>query len=41
MKHFYAEKNNGAYFNNHRIKVSKKNKIDDCLFATGGELIIK
>ena len=23
---FYAEKNNGAYFNNHRIKVSKKKK---------------
>ena len=35
---FYAEKNNGAYFNNHRIKVSKKNNFDDCLFATGGEL---
>ena len=24
---FYAEKNNGAFFNNHRIKVSKKLKI--------------
>ena len=23
---FYAEKNNGAYFNNHRIRVSKKKK---------------
>ena len=23
---FYAEKNNGAYFNNHRIKVSNKKK---------------
>ena len=33
---FYAEKNNGAFFNNHRIRVSKKNQIDDCLFATGG-----
>ena len=21
---FYAEKNNGAFFNNHRIRVSKK-----------------
>jgi myo-inositol-1(or 4)-monophosphatase len=31
---FYAEKNNGAYFNNQRIKVSKKNKINDCLFVT-------
>ena len=35
---FYAEKNNGAYFNNHRIKVSKKNEIDNCLFVTGGKV---
>ena len=35
---FYAEKNNGAYFNNHRIRVSKKNVIKDCLFATGGKI---
>tara|TARA_B100000674_G_C37612415_1_gene810476 strand:+ start:33 stop:773 length:741 start_codon:yes stop_codon:yes gene_type:complete len=35
---FYAEKNNGAYFNNYRIKVSKKNDIKECLFATGGEI---
>ena len=35
---FYAEKNNGAFFNNHRMRVSKKNKINDCLFATGGEI---
>ncbi len=34
---FYAEKNNGAFLNNHRIKVSKKNEINDCLFATGGK----
>ena len=33
---FYAEKNNGAYFNNQRIRVSKKKNIDECLFATGG-----
>ena len=33
---FFAEKNNGAYFNNQRIRVSKKKKIEDCLFATGG-----
>ena len=26
---FYAEKNNGAYFNNQRIRVSKKNNIND------------
>ena len=31
---FYAEKNNGAYFNNQRIRVSKKNNIDECLFAS-------
>ena len=35
---FYAEKNNGAFFNNQRIRVSKKNKINECLFATGGIL---
>ena len=32
---FYAEKNNGAFFNNQRIRVSKKNKIEECLFAVG------
>jgi len=32
---FYAEKNNGAFFNNQRIRVSKKNQINDCLFASG------
>tara|TARA_B100001057_G_scaffold64058_1_gene57668 strand:+ start:577 stop:1317 length:741 start_codon:yes stop_codon:yes gene_type:complete len=35
---FYAEKNNGAYFNNQRIRVSKKNEINDCLFVTGGKI---
>ena len=35
---FYAEKDNGAFFNNHRVRVSKKNEIDDCLFATGGKI---
>ena len=34
---FYAEKNNGAYFNNQRIRVSKRNDINDCLFVTGGK----
>ena len=34
---FYAEKNRGAYFNNQRIRVSKKNKIDDCLFVIEGQ----
>ena len=35
---FYAEKNNGAFFNNQRIRVSKKNQINDCLFVTGGKM---
>ena len=38
---FYAEKNNGAYLNNKRIRVSKKNNVDNCLFATGGKNEIK
>ena len=35
---FYAEKDNGAFFNNQRIRVSKKNNLNDCLFATGGKI---
>ncbi len=34
---FFAEKNNGAFLNNQRIKVSKKKDIKACLFATGGK----
>ena len=34
---FYAEKNNGAYFNNQRIRVSKKKNLNECLFATSGK----
>ena len=34
---FFAEKDNGAYFNNHRIRVSSKNEIEKCLFALGGK----
>ena len=33
---FFAEKNNGAYLNNKRIRVSKKNNMKECLFATSG-----
>jgi len=33
---FYAEKENGAFFNNQRIRVSKKRELNSCLFATGG-----
>ena len=35
---FFAEKENGAFFNNHRMKVSKKNELNDCLFVTGGKI---
>ena len=35
---FYAEKNNGAYLNNKRIKVSKRNNMQECLFATSGKV---
>ena len=35
---FYAEKDNGAFFNNQRIRVSKKNNLNDCLFVTGGKI---
>jgi len=38
---FYAEKDNGAYLNNKRIRVSKKNNIETCLFGTGGKKEIK
>ena len=33
---FYAEKDNGAFFNNQRIRVSNKRELSGCLFATGG-----
>ncbi len=31
---FYAEKNNGAFYNNQRIRVSNKKLIDECLFGS-------
>ena len=34
---FFAEKDNGSYFNNNRIRVSNKNNLDDCLFSTNCE----
>ena len=36
---FYAEKNNGAFINNKRIRVSKKKNINYCLFGTGSSEI--
>ena len=38
---FFAEKDNGAYLNNKRIKVSRKKILEECLFATGGKKEIK
>ena len=35
---FYGEKDNGSFFNNQRIRVSKKDSLNDCLFGTGGKL---
>ena len=34
---FYAEKNNGSYLNNKRIRVSKKKNLNECLFASNGK----
>tara|TARA_B100000401_G_scaffold401262_1_gene313494 strand:+ start:874 stop:1608 length:735 start_codon:yes stop_codon:yes gene_type:complete len=34
---FFGEKNSGAFFNNQRIRVSKKNSIEECLFGTNLE----
>ncbi len=31
---FYAEKNSGAYFNNHRVRVSSKIDLEECLFSS-------
>ena len=34
---FYAEKNNGSYLNNNRIRVSNKSNLEECLFASNNE----
>tara|TARA_B100002019_G_C21242139_1_gene586128 strand:+ start:174 stop:920 length:747 start_codon:yes stop_codon:yes gene_type:complete len=34
---FYAEKNSGAFFNNHRIRVSKKMDLNECLFSSNNQ----
>ena len=31
---FYAEENNGSYYNNQRVRVSKKNDLNECLFSS-------
>ncbi len=35
---FFAEKENGAFFNNQRIRVSKRNKLNESLFVLGGNI---
>ncbi len=34
---YFSEKNKGAFLNNQRLRVSKKNLLDDCLFASNQE----
>jgi len=34
---FYAEKGNGSYINNSRVRVSNKSNLDDCLFASNND----
>ena len=33
---FVAEKGNGSFLNNQRIRVSARSKLEDCLIVTGG-----
>ncbi len=34
---FFVEKNKGAFLNNQRLRVSKKNNLDECLFSSNHE----
>ena len=34
---FYAERNVGAFLNNQRLRVSKKNSLEECLFSSNHE----
>ena len=34
---FFAEQNNGSYFNNHRIRVSNKSNLEECLFSSNSD----
>ncbi len=34
---FFAEKNKGAFLNNQRLRVSNKNVLEECLFASNHE----
>ena len=37
---YYGEKNSGAYFQNQRIRVSKKKKLEECLFGSNLESLM-
>ena len=34
---YFAENNNGSFINNQRVRVSKKNNLEDCLFSADSE----
>jgi len=34
---FFAEKDKGAFLNNQRLRVSKKNSLEECLFSSNQE----
>jgi len=34
---FFAEKNKGCFLNNHRLRTSNKNSLDECLFSSNHE----
>ena len=34
---FFSEKDKGSYLNNHRLRVSNKNNLEDCLFSSNHE----
>ena len=34
---FYAEKNNGSFINNNRVRVSNKSDLEECLFASNSD----
>ena len=35
---FFSEKDKGSFLNNQRIRVSKRNNLEDCLIATSGKI---
>ena len=37
---FYSEKNKGSYLNNHRLRVSNRNSVNDCLFSSNPGILM-